>query len=97
MNKYYIVYNITIFNNSLSLIKMDNILYNDPPFKNLHTLLPTPESRILLSIFLGIPITKINNWLDPDRKVVPKADELVLMAKYFDCTVDYLLDLSFKK
>ncbi len=76
---------------------MDNILYNKPPFHNLYTLLPTPESRILLSIFTRIPITRINNWLDPDSRAVPKADELVLMAKYFDCTVDYLLDLSFKK
>jgi hypothetical protein len=66
-------------------------------FHNLHTLLPTPESITYISIFTGIPITRINNWLDPDSRVVPKADELVLMAKYFDCTVDYLLDLSFKK
>lgn len=65
-----------------------------PPFHNLHTLLQTPESRTYLSIFTGIPITKINNWLDPDSRVVPKADELVLMAKYFDCFCDYLLDLS---
>lgn len=63
-------------------------------FHNLHTLLPTPESRIQLSILTGIPITKINNWLDLNSRVVPKADELVLMAKYFGCTVDYLLDLS---
>lgn len=67
------------------------------PLHNLHTLLPTPESRIQLSIFTGIPIKRINNWLDPDSRAVPKADELVLMAKYFDCTVDYLLDLSFKR
>lgn len=76
---------------------MDKILHNKPPFYNIHTLLPTPESRTYLSMFTGIPITKINNWLDPDSRAVPKADELVLMAKYFDCTVDYLLDLSFKK
>lgn len=65
-----------------------------PLFHNLHTLLPTPEFRIQLSIFTGIPIVKINNWLDPNSMIVPKADELVLMAKYFGCTVDYLLDLS---
>lgn len=70
---------------------------HQPPFHNLHTLLPTPESRILLSIFTRIPTTKINNWLDSDSRAVPKADELVLMSKYFGCTVDYLLDLSFKK
>lgn len=67
---------------------------NKPPFHNLNTLLPTPESITYLSMFTGIPITKINNWLDPDSRVVPKADELVLMAKYFNCSVDYLLDLS---
>lgn len=65
-----------------------------PPFHNLHTLLSAPEPRIQLSIFTGIPITKINNWFDPNSRVVPKADELVLMARYFGCTVDYLLDLS---
>lgn len=65
-----------------------------PSFHNLHTLLPTPESRIQLSIFTDIPITKINKWFDPNSRVVPKADELVLMARYFCCTVDYLLDLS---
>lgn len=65
-----------------------------PPFHNLHTLLPTPESKIQLSVFTGIPITKINNWLDPKSRVVPKADELMLMSRYFGCTVDYLLDLS---
>lgn len=65
-----------------------------PQFHNLHNLLPTQESRIQLSIFTGIPLTKINNWLDPEKKSVPKADSLVIMAKYFDCSVDYLLDLT---
>ena len=65
-----------------------------PLFHNLHNLISTPESRIQLSIFAGIPVTKINNWLDPNSRAVPKADELVLMAKYFKCTVDYLFDLS---
>lgn len=65
-----------------------------PPFHNLHTILPTQESRIQLSIFTGIPITKINNWLTQNSMVVPKADDLILMAKYFACSVDYLLDLS---
>lgn len=62
---------------------MDKILHNKPPFHNLHTILTT--------------IAKINNWLDSDSSVVPKEDELMLMAKYFDCIVDYLLDLSFKR
>lgn len=70
---------------------------NKPPFHNLRTLLPTPESRIQLSIFTGIPITKINNWLDPNNRVVPKADELVLMSKYFGCSVYWLLDLDGEK
>lgn len=68
--------------------------YLTQPFHNLHAILPTPESRIQLSIFTGIHINKINKWLDPNSRVVPKADELILIAKYFNCTVDYLLDLS---
>lgn len=63
-------------------------------FNNLHTLLATPEFKTYLSIFTGIPITKINNWLDPNSMVVPKADELVLMSRYFGCSVDWLLDLD---
>lgn len=70
-------------------MKQEQLLFN-----NLHTLLSTPESRIQLSIFTGIPISKINNWLDPNGGVVPKANDLILMAKYFNCMVDYLLDLS---
>lgn len=64
-----------------------------PAFHNLRNLLPTPESRTYLSIFTGIPITKINNWLDPDSGAVPKANELVQIADYFNCSTDYLLDL----
>lgn len=65
-----------------------------PPFHNLHTLLPTQESITQLSEVTGISLAKINNWLDPDSRAVPKADSLVIMAKYFECSVDYLLDLS---
>lgn len=61
---------------------------------NLHNLLPTQESMIQLSIFTGIPLTNINSWLDPNKKSVPKSDSLIIMAKYFNCTVDYLLDLA---
>lgn len=64
------------------------------PFHNLHTLLATPESRTYLSIFTCISVTKINAWLDPNSRVVPNADELIMMSKYFNCTVDHLLDLS---
>ncbi len=65
-----------------------------PPFDNLHNLLPTKESRIELSEATNIPLTTINNWLDLNSGVVPKADALILMAKYFNCSVDYLLDLA---
>ena len=65
-----------------------------PQFHNLHRLLPTKESRVHLSEATDIPITKINSWLNPNEKAVPKADSLIIMAKYFGCTVDYLLDLS---
>jgi len=63
-------------------------------FTNLHNLLPTPESRLKLSEATNISISAINNWLDPDSNVVPKADSLILMSKYFNCSVDYLLDLT---
>lgn len=66
-------------------------------FQNLHNLLPTQESRIKLSEATGIPVNKINDWLNQDKKAVPKADSLIIMAKYFGCTVDYLLDLSDKR
>lgn len=66
---------------------------NKLPFNDLQTLLPTPESRTYLSIFTGIPITKINNWFDPNSGVVPKTDKLILIASYFDCSTNYLLDL----
>ncbi len=59
------------------------MISNKPPFHNLHTLLPTPESRTYLSIFTGIPSTKINNWLEPKSMTVPKADEVALLSKYF--------------
>ncbi|MCM1232633.1 MAG: homeobox domain-containing protein [Ruminococcus flavefaciens] len=63
-------------------------------FNNLQKLLPTPTSRQQLSKSTGIPLSKINSWFDPDNGRVPKVDELILMAKYFKCTVDYLLDLD---
>lgn len=67
-----------------------------PSFHNLHNLLPTPESRVRLSEATGILLTKINNWHDPNSRVVPKVDELVLMTKYFGCSVDYLLNLKYE-
>ncbi len=68
-----------------------------PPFHNLHILLPTQESRIKLSESTNIPLSTINKWLDPDSRVVPKADSLMIMAQYFEYTVDYLLDLTDRK
>lgn len=65
-----------------------------PQFHNLHNLLPTPESRMKLSAATGIYINQINDWLNPDKRAIPKADSLIKMADYFGCTVDYLLDLN---
>lgn len=65
-----------------------------PQFNNLHNLLSTEESKTKLSEATDIPVNKINKWLDKNSRVVPKADSLVAMAKYFCCTVNYLLDLS---
>lgn len=63
-------------------------------FNNLRSLLPTEESKIGLSIAIGVPVKQINAWLDPSNKSVPKADSLIKMMKFFDCSCDYLLDLS---
>lgn len=57
-------------------------------------MLLTEESKIDLSIAIGVPVKQINAWLDPSNKSVPKADSLVKLMKYFDCSCDYLLDLS---
>ena len=63
-------------------------------FNNLRALLPTEESKIDLSIAIGVSVNQINAWLDPSNTSVPKADSLIKMMKYFDCSCDYLLDLS---
>lgn len=63
-------------------------------FNNLHSMLPTEESKINLSIAIGVPVKQINAWLDPSNKSVPYADSLAKMMRYFDCSCDYLLDLS---
>jgi len=63
-------------------------------FNNLHNLLPTQESRIKLSKTINIQFSKINKWLDPDSRLTLKADAIILMIKYFDCSVDYLLNLT---
>lgn len=63
-------------------------------FHNLRALLPTEESKINLSIAIGVPVKQINDWLDPNNNSVPYADSLIKMMKYFDCSCDYLLDFS---
>lgn len=63
-------------------------------FHNLRALLPTEESKIDLSIAIRVSVNQINAWLDPSNASVPKADSLIKMMKYFDCSCDYLLDLS---
>lgn len=67
---------------------------NKPKFNNLHNLLQTKESIEQLSEAINISHGTISKWLDSNSRVVPKADSLVAMSKYFECTVDYLLDLS---
>lgn len=36
---------------------------------------------------------KWKKWFDPNSKTVPMANELVLIAIFFGCSTDYLLDL----
>ncbi len=64
-----------------------------PPFNHLRSLLESPESRMRVSLFTGIKTSRMEKWFDPDSKVVPMADELVLMALFFGCSTDYLIDL----
>lgn len=67
---------------------------NKMEFHNLRSLVPTEESKIDLSIAIGVPVKQVNAWLDPSNELVPKADSLIKMMKYFDCSCYYLLDLS---
>lgn len=61
---------------------------------NLRNLLLTQESRMKLAEETGILFPQINNWLDPNKESIPSADVMVVLAKYFGCSIDYLLDLS---
>jgi len=47
-----------------------------------------------LSKATGILLPQINNWLDPNKESVPNADIMVVLAKYFNCSIDYLLDIT---
>lgn len=64
---------------------------------NLRSLLPTLESRMELAHATGILLPQINNWLDPNKESVPNADVMVILAKYFGCSIDYLLDITGEK
>lgn len=64
-----------------------------PPFNHLRSLLETPESRKLGSLSTGIETSRMEKWFDPNNETIPMADELVLMAKFFGCSADYLPDL----
>ena len=68
-----------------------------PKFHKLRNLLQTQDSRKQLSKSINMPLSTINSWFDQNNRVVPKADTLVLLSKYFKCSVDYLLDLSDRK
>jgi len=63
-------------------------------FNDLHDLLPIKESGIRLSESANIPFSTIDKWIGPDSRTVLIVDPLIAMAKYFECIVDYLLDLS---
>lgn len=63
-------------------------------FNNLRSLLPTGESQIHIFIAIGIPVQKINGWLNPDNPTIPLVDSLAKMMKYFNCSVDYLHNMT---
>lgn len=73
--------------------KSDETRRPKPPFNHLRSLLETLESRKQVSLFTGIETSKMEKWFDPNSKTVPMADELVLIAIFFGCSTDYLLDL----
>lgn len=56
-------------------------------------LLPTLEYGIKLSQETGIVFPQINNWLDQKKESIPSADVVVILAKYFGCSIDFLLDM----
>lgn len=62
--------------------------------RNLNSLLPTLESRMKLSQETGILLFQINNWLDPNKESIPSADVMVVLARYFGCSINYLLDMT---
>lgn len=63
-------------------------------WKNLQELLSEPKRKAKLSKATGISTGNISDWFNPDKNAQPSADALIKMAKYFECSVDYLLDRS---
>lgn len=61
---------------------------------NLRNLLPTQKSRMKLAEETGILLPQINNCLDPNKESIPSADVMVILAKYFGCSIDCLLDMT---
>lgn len=74
--------------------KPDETQRPKPPLNHLRSLLETPESQKLVSLFTGIKVTRMKKWFDPDSKTLPKGDDMVKLASFFGCSVDYLLDLT---
>jgi Helix-turn-helix. len=66
-------------------------------FNNLRNLIPTQKSRIKLAEETGILFSQINSWIDLDNESIPAMDDLIILAKYFGCSIDFLLDLADKQ
>ena len=66
-------------------------------FNNLRNLIPTQKSRIKLAEETGILFSQINSWIDLDNESIPAMDALIILAKYFGCSIDFLLDLADKQ
>ena len=41
---------------------------------------------------VGIPQRTINSWINKTR--IPTIENLIILAKHFDCSVDYLIGLK---
>lgn len=74
--------------------RLDEAQKPKPPLNHLRSLLETSESKKLVSLFTGIKVSRMEKWFDPDSKTLPKGDDMVKLALFFGCSVDYLLDLT---
>lgn len=61
---------------------------------NLEKLLEKRNSKSKLSEATGISTGNISDWFNPHRKSSPNAESLIKIARYFNCSVDYLLGLT---